>query len=219
MSHLPCTHDLCGIYNRVLVTSRSSWIRSNQLPCTLVTSFSQTSLFLEWVWRKFRISVESHKRLSETYRPGNGLFCFNDLQFSSFISYTLNGHLDGVELPFCGKKCSKMCLKTNQFLKMPCHRPSMGVALSWLWAPVTTQYVKWNILYLVQCGVYMYVILSSYVTTTFGLCIARVFSFLAEQRLALLLPTFCPHVTFAWCCSYSFCNNLICPIRPSTISH
>ena len=32
-----------------------------------------------------------------------------------------------------------MCLKINRSVKTPCHRPSMGIARSGLWAPVATK--------------------------------------------------------------------------------
>ena len=49
-----------------------NWIE--QLPCTHVTAFSQTSLFLERFWRELRISFKSHKAVSKTYRPRNDIF-------------------------------------------------------------------------------------------------------------------------------------------------
>ena len=42
--------------------------------CTRVTAFLQTSLFWERFWRKFGISVNSHKPVSKTYKPKNGIF-------------------------------------------------------------------------------------------------------------------------------------------------
>ena len=42
---------------------------------------------------------------------------------------------------FRGKKCPEMCLKINRSVKTPWHRPSMGVARSWLWAPGTVIYL------------------------------------------------------------------------------
>ena len=40
-----------------------------------VMAFSRTSLFLERFWREFRISLNSHKPVSKTYRPKNDNFC------------------------------------------------------------------------------------------------------------------------------------------------
>ena len=39
---------------------------SEQLPCTRVTAFSRTSLFLERFWPEFRISLKSHKPVGNT---------------------------------------------------------------------------------------------------------------------------------------------------------
>ena len=50
--------------------------RSEQLPCDRVTSFSQTSLFLERFWREFWISFKFHKPVSKTYRCKNDIFAF-----------------------------------------------------------------------------------------------------------------------------------------------
>ena len=49
---------------------------SEQLPCTRVTAFSRTSLFLERFWCELRISFKSHKAVSKTYRPKNDIFSF-----------------------------------------------------------------------------------------------------------------------------------------------
>ena len=49
--------------------------RSEQLPCTRVTAFSRTSLFLEKYWREFRRSFKSHKPVSKPYRPKTDNFC------------------------------------------------------------------------------------------------------------------------------------------------
>ena len=42
--------------------------------CTRVTAFLQTCLFSERFWREFGISVNSHKPVSKTYKPNNGIF-------------------------------------------------------------------------------------------------------------------------------------------------
>ena len=51
-----------------------SW--REQLPCTSVTAFSQTSLFLERFFCEFRISLKSRKPVSKTYKPKNDNFAF-----------------------------------------------------------------------------------------------------------------------------------------------
>ena len=38
--------------------------------------FTDYSLFLERLWRKFTISLKSHKPVSKTYRPKSDNFCF-----------------------------------------------------------------------------------------------------------------------------------------------
>ena len=52
-----------------------------------VMAFSQKSLFLEPLWREFRISFGSHKPLSKTKRPEN------DVYFSFVIPCTPNNAL------------------------------------------------------------------------------------------------------------------------------
>ena len=55
---------------------------SEQIPCTCVTAFSRTSLFLERFWREFRISLKSRKPVSKIYRPKNDNIClFMTLRF------------------------------------------------------------------------------------------------------------------------------------------
>ena len=62
-----------GLRMRILITiipeqEPITW--GEQLPCTRVTVFLQTSLFLERFWRKFRISIKSHKpAVSKAYSP------------------------------------------------------------------------------------------------------------------------------------------------------
>ena len=50
-----------------------------------------------------------------------------------FISYTL---IEGVELPFRGKKCTKIYLKINWSVKTSRHKPSVIATCSGLWAPL-----------------------------------------------------------------------------------
>ena len=47
---------------------------SEQLPRTLVTAFSRTSLFFERLWCKFWISFKFHKPYTKTYRPKSDIF-------------------------------------------------------------------------------------------------------------------------------------------------
>ena len=49
---------------------------SEQLPRTLVTAFSRTSLFFERLWCKFWISFKFHKPYTKTYRPKVIFFAF-----------------------------------------------------------------------------------------------------------------------------------------------
>ena len=48
--------------------------RATFMYSTPVTAFSRTNLFLERFWREFRISLNSHKPVSKTYRPKNDNF-------------------------------------------------------------------------------------------------------------------------------------------------
>ena len=90
--------------------------------------------------REFRISFKSHKPVSKTYRPKNDNFClFMTLRFPFWYLYTSNAFIAWWILHFRGKNCPKMCLKINRSVKTPCHRPSVGVALSGLWAAVWTR--------------------------------------------------------------------------------
>ena len=106
---------------------------SEQLPCTRVTAFSRTSLFLERFWREFWISVKFHKPVSKTYRPKNDIFCLL-ITFSFLFWYLILRMRSYIwwRFYFREKKCPKMCHKINWSVKTPWHRPSMGVARSGL---------------------------------------------------------------------------------------
>lgn len=46
---------------------------TKQLQCPSVTAFSLTSLFLERIWRKYKISLRSQKPVSKTKPSKNGI--------------------------------------------------------------------------------------------------------------------------------------------------
>ena len=90
-----------------------------QLPRTLVTAFSRTSLFLERFWRDFRISFKPHKPVSKTYIPENdNLFVLMTLRFPlRYLIFRLRSK-SWRRFHFRGKNCPKMCLKImNQSVK------------------------------------------------------------------------------------------------------
>ena len=59
---------------------------------------------LERFWHDFRISLESHKPVSEIYRPTSDNFI--DATFSFLISYTSNAVIDVAAMPFSPEKLS-----------------------------------------------------------------------------------------------------------------
>ena len=112
---------------------------SEQIPCARATSFSWTSLFLEWFWCKFWISFKFHKLVSKAYRPKNDNCClliiFSFPFFYLFYLYFQWAHRCGGDSIWVGKKCPEMCLKINLSIKTPWRRPSMEVTCFGLWAP------------------------------------------------------------------------------------
>ena len=109
------------------------------------TAFSRTSLFSERFWREFRISFKSHKPVSKTYslRAKNDNFCLFSWWRYVFLLislYSSNAFIAWWIFHFRGKNCPKMCLKINRSVKTPWNRPSVGVALSGLWAALWTRW-------------------------------------------------------------------------------
>ena len=91
---------------------------SEQLPCTCVTAFSLTSLFLERFYREFRISLKPHKPASKTYRPKNANFCLlMTLRCPFWYPILRMRSWTWRRFHFRGKKCPKMCLKINPSVK------------------------------------------------------------------------------------------------------
>ena len=71
---------------------------TKQLPCPRVTAFSLTSLFLERIWRKNKISLRSKKNQSAKPNPLR-------MAFYSFVtSYVYNTLMNGADLPFSREK-------------------------------------------------------------------------------------------------------------------
>ena len=127
-------------YSTYFIVKPITWSKQLLWQCTRAMAFFLTSLFLEWFWHEVRISDNSHKSVSKTYRLENGIFV-NELMMVFFSpcshSYTLN--VLNEELPVSWQKL----LKINWSVKVLWHNPSMGVACSRLWA-IKPQWLTMN---------------------------------------------------------------------------
>ena len=79
--------------------------RNEQLPCTHVTAFSRTSLFLERFWHEILIYFKFHREpIIKTYRPKNDIFCLLiKFSFLSDILYFECAHRQGGDSIFAEK--------------------------------------------------------------------------------------------------------------------
>ena len=116
-------------YSTYFIVNPITWSKQLLWQCTRVMAFFLTSLFLEWFWHEVRISDNSHKSVSKTYRLENGIFELM-MVFFPLVHILILWMCSMKSFQFHGKKL----LKINWSVKVLWHNPSMGVACSRLWA-------------------------------------------------------------------------------------
>ena len=88
--------------------------RNEQLPCTLATAFSPTSLFLKRFWRKFSISLRS-KNKSSKQKDQKKIFWPKTISHPLLVFWCFeSAHWGSVPFIFARKKCCKIYLRIKR---------------------------------------------------------------------------------------------------------